>query len=91
MFSDLPPLSGAKVVFQGVGEFDPQTSTRQTGIYFFNGATLSRVSHQNTPIPEGSGNFNGVSSPLVNGTDVVFWGSGSGGQTAESTCSTAPL
>jgi hypothetical protein len=85
-----PSLSGSTVAFYGAG------SGGQQGIYvqnrFIPGDPI-RIADLNTPIPNGSGNFLSFagepaipqdpvipSDPLISGDNVVFYGTGSGGQ-----------
>ena len=75
-FTEDPVISGGNVAFFGEG------SSGQ-GIYLFNGTTLSKVADQNTPIPDGSGNFTffpTTSQISVSGSSVVFLGNGDSGQ-----------
>ncbi len=67
-------ISGTNVVFLGYG------TGGQDGLYFYNGTTLSKIVDPNTSIPGGSGSFNGFFNHAISGTNVVFLGSGVGGQ-----------
>jgi len=69
-----PATSGGNVAFTGGDSFTPQ------GIYTNIGGSLSVVANQNTALPGGKGNFTALSSPLINGQDVTFLGSGADGQ-----------
>lgn len=63
-------LSGENVAFDGRG------SSGQQGIYTnIGGITL--VADQNTPIPDGPGNFSSFYSPSLDGQNVAFGGYGS--------------
>jgi len=64
-------ISGDNVAFEGSG---------QSGIYFFNGTTLTKVADRNTPIPGGVGNFTGFSYSGISGRNVPFVGRGGSGQ-----------
>jgi hypothetical protein len=67
-------ISGSNVAFRGEGD------SGQQGIYFSNGTSLGKVADLNTPIPDGSGNFNGFGSPVISGSYIDFIGSGDSGQ-----------
>ena len=48
------------------------TTNNDTGLYFYNGATLNKVVRENDPVPEGVGNFNVLSDvPSLNQTGLV--------------------
>lgn len=66
---------GNTVVFVGTG-------TNQRGIYTGSvmGGSLSVVADRNTPIPGGTGNFNGMSNASISGTTVAFSGGDSASQ-----------
>ncbi len=79
-------ISGNNVVFRGTG-FRPPFFCEPSGIYHFDGTTLSKVADTNTVIPGGVGNFTEFGSPpffdsppLTSGNNVVFEAVGSGGQ-----------
>ncbi len=71
--SDHQVISGGNVAFRAG---NVNTSGIFSGIYLFNGTTLSKVADYNTPIPGGSGNFSSFSNPVISGNNVAFWGNG---------------
>jgi hypothetical protein len=74
-FSTAPVISGDSVAFVGFGMGGHQ------GIYRFVAPNPIRVADLYTLIPNGVGSFTGYSSGLgISGSDIVFIGSGSGGQ-----------
>jgi hypothetical protein len=73
-FFTFPVISEGRVAFQGAG------SGSQTGIYTSSAGVLSAAYTQQTPIPSGTGNFNSVSLPAVQGPNMVFIGGGSANQ-----------
>ena len=66
-----PAISDGNVAFWGAG-------TGESGIYLFNGTTLSKVADTNTPIPSGSGNFTGFFDPVIDDGKIVFGAAGAG-------------
>jgi hypothetical protein len=73
-FFTFPVISEGRVAFQGAG------SGSQTGVYTSSAGVLSPAYTNQTPIPSGTGNFNFVSAPAVQGANMVFVGSGSSNQ-----------
>lgn len=72
-----PSISGGMVAFVGLG------ASGQEGLYLSNGQSLLPVADRNTPIPGGVGNFTffrRATAPALDGENVAFVGSGSGGQ-----------
>ncbi len=75
-----PSLSGGKVAFLGTG------TGGQSGIYRIipQEPTIPqepiRIADLNTSIPNGTGNFTGLSAPRLSGNNVAFHGMGTGGQ-----------
>ncbi len=76
LFTDFtdPVISGSNVALQGQG------SGGLAGIYLFSGGVLSRVADTNTSIPGGSGTFTFLAPPVISGSNVAFFGTGSLGQ-----------
>lgn len=76
-FQQRPTIDGANVAFWGTGP------SFQIGIYTRIGGTLAVVADKNTAIPGGTGNFLtfGLADPSIDGGNVVFYGTGSDGQT----------
>jgi len=74
--SAVPCISGNNVVFVGTG------TSGQVGVYVLTPPDpIIPVADINTPIPGGSGNFVSLpADPCINGGNVVFVGTGSGGQ-----------
>jgi hypothetical protein len=68
-----PAVSGTNVVFLG------STSSSSNGFYLYpNGLPGSRVLDVNTAIPSGSGNFTSFAAPSISGTNIAFYGAGTG-------------
>lgn len=65
---------------EGNVAFGGVDSSGKQGIYTKIGGSLNVVANQDTAIPGGKGNFTALSSPLINGQDVTFLGSGADGQ-----------
>jgi len=63
-----PTAQGGRVAFRGLG------ANGQVGIYVSNGGTPIRVANTSTPIPAGTGNFEGVRQPSLDGENLAFVG-----------------
>jgi len=67
-------IDGGDVAFIGSG-------SGQVGVYTdIGGGGLNLVVDKNTAIPGGTGTFSSLKSPSIDGGDIAFAGSGSGGQ-----------
>ena len=71
-------MPGSTVAFEGAGT----AASHQFGTYTTGPGGLQIVANNNTAIPGGTGNFTGTGvQPAISGSNVVFEGKGSGGQT----------
>lgn len=73
-FSVHVDIYGGTVAFQGNQGFG------QAGIYTGNGGSLTKVVDRNTAIPDGSGDFSGFSTPVIENGKVAFRAFGSSSQ-----------
>jgi hypothetical protein len=73
-FQQLWPASvqDGNILFQGAG------SAGQQGIYRYDAGGITRLVDTSTPIPNGSGTFNGIGSPLIHEETFAFRGFGPG-------------
>ena len=87
------PLPGGSGSFELLGEiltledgvlaFSGQRgsgSTREGGLYLHAGGSNTVVFDRNTPVPNGTGNFDGVAHTSIDGGSVAFTGRGSRGE-----------
>jgi len=66
-FTEGNAISGRRVAF-----FGGQLPSGHHGIYLFDGSTLRRIVDTTTPIPNGTGNFSNMGSPLISADHVAF-------------------
>jgi hypothetical protein len=80
-----PAISGNNVAFFGLKGpcgltvFLPNCKYK-SGVYVFDGSTLSQIADTKTAIPRGTGNFTGMGAPVISGRRVAFLGLGQPGQ-----------